>query len=379
LLYESDFEGSFPEIDARYAAAERALVRAHRELETQGIRLLVVLAPDKSDIYPEKLGPMPDGVPTVSLKSKQLYQRLLRAGVEVVDVEPALRAAKGAGPEPIYIRRDTHWSPAGARIAAGVVADRLAPWKQAESELVDRPGQKLERHGDLDINLRRAGRKSPGPEQGRFVGIRRRGGGTIKPDARSPVLVMGDSFTTFPYGHGLGFWVQLSGELGFAVRSIDQAGGGNTILKRFAQMPAKQREPVGVLVLLFTNCTIYEVELPEVPLLESPLPTEPMRGVSVTLLEDALRFDPKATTYTEAVVGVRASIDRGDGFPVVMQVYAPAMADRALLPAAGWAKGDTLTLDLLPTPPEDQAGVMVVEGDVDPALPVGYVPAEKSD
>jgi len=45
--------------------------------------------------------------------------------------------------------------------------------------------------------------------------------------------------------------------------------------------------------------------------------------------------------------------------------------------AAAWRKGDALTLNLLPQLPEAQAGVMVVEAQADPALPVGYVqPAE---
>jgi len=63
--------------------------------------------------------------------------------------------------------------------------------------------------------------------------------------------------------------------------------------------------------------------------------------------------------------------------PAVCKDFTPALRRAWVGAAAAWRKGDALTLNLLPQQPEAQAGVMVVEAQADPALPVGYVqPAE---
>ncbi len=111
------------------AEAERRLagwadaLRARRDwLAARGIRYVVLVAPDKSSIYPEFLPdfarrhPPPD------------YGALLRErlGDEfILDPTDAIVAAKPTTPH-LYFRLDTHWTDAGAFPAYRALGDRLA-------------------------------------------------------------------------------------------------------------------------------------------------------------------------------------------------------------------------------------------------------------
>jgi hypothetical protein len=86
-----------------------------------GTRYIVVFPPDKSSIYPEYL---PSGItlarPTML---ERLVPRLRAAGIEIVDVEPALLEAKKRAD--VYSYGDTHWTPFGAYAAYLVLAQAL--------------------------------------------------------------------------------------------------------------------------------------------------------------------------------------------------------------------------------------------------------------
>jgi hypothetical protein len=61
--------------------------------------------------------------------TEELLPALRRHGVETIDLftlfRDARRVESGSPPEPLYLAQDTHWTPAGARLAAGAVAARL--------------------------------------------------------------------------------------------------------------------------------------------------------------------------------------------------------------------------------------------------------------
>lgn len=370
LVYESDYTDTSG--DARYAKTEQALLRTDLELKSLGIRLIVVPAPDKCDIYPELIAPVPEHVPTVHLKSKQLYLRLLHAGVEVLDSERLLLEHKGKESSPLYMRRDTHWGPAAIRLVASAVAERLPGLQKESSDLIERTGQVHSWDGDLAANCKRAGGAAFGKEVHRTIGVARADGAPVGEDKDAPVLLLGDSYSAYPYNGYFAFWAFLSQRLGFEVAHIDRAGGGNAVLERLRNMPPARRDNIRVVVLLFTNCAIYENDFQQISLLDAPMAPEPLRNARVTLLADAPAINPRTVDYADAMAAIPATVDRGDAFPIPVSLSTPVLRKRSLLPAAGWRKGDIHILDLYVSPPDDRPGTMVIDVGTDPASPVMY-------
>lgn len=103
----------------------RVVQRLSDWFDANGSRLLVVLIPEKEQVYREIL-PAPHAEamrPSVELLSA-VAAELERRGVEVVDLYPLFRDATARG-ERVYWRDDTHWNDAGIAIAAQAVAERL--------------------------------------------------------------------------------------------------------------------------------------------------------------------------------------------------------------------------------------------------------------
>jgi hypothetical protein len=94
----------------------RAVVRFRDQLRERGVHLLVVPAPGKPAIYPERLTRRAAGRESaVRSPSEEFLEALRGRGVETVDLFAAFRAARRGSPaEPLYLARDTHWTPRGA-------------------------------------------------------------------------------------------------------------------------------------------------------------------------------------------------------------------------------------------------------------------------
>jgi hypothetical protein len=95
----------------------------HDWLASKGIRFVFVVAPDKSEIYPEHL---PDGVPAAPFTAlDQLMAALAgQSRFDFIDLRPLLKAAKAK--DEIYYKTDSHWNSLGAYLAlARVLQGRL--------------------------------------------------------------------------------------------------------------------------------------------------------------------------------------------------------------------------------------------------------------
>ena len=105
-------------------------VNVYRErqdrLAAQGIRYLIVLAPNKETVYPEFLPPQYNRVSPLN-RTDQLVHALETAGVAILDLRPALFAAKHGAL--LYYRTDTHWTTAGAFVGYIEIMNRLSKWK----------------------------------------------------------------------------------------------------------------------------------------------------------------------------------------------------------------------------------------------------------
>ena len=206
------------------------------QLKQRGIGLLLVPVPPKAAIYPEKVLPQCDlrgesGAPYLT----RFYDELRQNGVEVLDLAPLFLEQRESEHGPIFCRTDTHWSGNGCVVAAEAMAAKIrgtmsvprrreyaADWKEIQFT------------GDLVSLLPRDAAK-PGPEKAfvRVIGDKS-GGGSVQPDADSPLLLLGDSHTLVYHDfltEGAGLVDQLAHELGFAPDLIGTRGSGATAVR----------------------------------------------------------------------------------------------------------------------------------------------------
>ena len=103
------------------------VLKAKKEwLASRNIRYLLVVAPNKEEIYPEYL---PSSIRPTS-KEQFLDSILARlgaeSGVEVLDLREPMRRGKALGP--VYDRTDTHWSELGMFLGSNEIVSRLHQW-----------------------------------------------------------------------------------------------------------------------------------------------------------------------------------------------------------------------------------------------------------
>jgi hypothetical protein len=221
-----------------------AILAFRDQLAARGIHLVLMPAPNKESIYPERLsgraGPAPVAV---GRQTRQLLVRLREARVEVVDLFDVFRQAKheqaASGARALYLAQDTHWSPAGVALAATVAAERL----RARGWVA--PG--TVRYGLRPAPLRRGGdvvRMLQAPPIERLVGPETIPceqvflGDTGEPYKDTPdaeVLVLGDSFLRIyeqDEPGSAGFVAHLARRLGQPVTSLISDGGGATLVRQ---------------------------------------------------------------------------------------------------------------------------------------------------
>jgi len=189
----------------------RAIVHFRDQLKDRGIELLVMPVPGKPSIYPQKLwrtaGANGNRVTSPTL---QFIQKLSAQGVQVVDLFDQFSRARRENPgEDLYLAQDTHWTPAGAGIAAAALVEKFRSlgWAPAQSVSFTSRIVRVRRYGDIlemivppsrqdhtpyeDVECRQVldptGRGMTSSESERPGTYRYPGGG-------ASVLVLGDSF-----------------------------------------------------------------------------------------------------------------------------------------------------------------------------------------
>jgi hypothetical protein len=134
----------------------RGLTTLNEYLEQQGITLLIVVAPNKTSIYPEKL---PEELKTLPSPSRldTLISYLDENCIPTLDLRPALRTARQEGD--VYYKTDTHWNGYGAFVAYTTIIDvlgssypQLKPYQPADLNLETIDPAVREIPGMLDIN-----------------------------------------------------------------------------------------------------------------------------------------------------------------------------------------------------------------------------------
>ncbi|MBL9135657.1 MAG: hypothetical protein JNK85_07310 [Verrucomicrobiales bacterium] len=221
----------------------RAIVAWRDALATRGIQLLVLPVPNKESIYPDRLtsrNPPPPGV--LSPVTRDLFARLKSSGVEVVDLFALFSESRKRGEDvsaPLYLAQDSHWSPAGLRMAAQAVAHRLVErgWVSPGHHDFETEAAPIHRIGDMLLMLRsRALERRAQPESvacSKIVDARTRH--PCRDDPQSEVLVLGDSFLRIFESDepgAAGFLAHLAHELRRPIARLVADGGASTLVRQ---------------------------------------------------------------------------------------------------------------------------------------------------
>lgn len=143
LFTEEEFRQHFD----HQAVIDRAVIGIEdvsRRLAMRGIRLIFVPLPAKTDIYSDELQAGSNAAAMASLYD-DLLGRLRQVDITTVDAREALLAARADSQ--VFLRTDTHWTPAGAAVVAKAVVQQALGGNGEEFELVTAPSRKVE--GDL--------------------------------------------------------------------------------------------------------------------------------------------------------------------------------------------------------------------------------------
>jgi alginate O-acetyltransferase complex protein AlgJ len=131
--------------DLRFANAIDTIVGTAATLRTHDIHLVVALIPDKSRIYSEFLrGNRPAPVLGRYATARAL---MLEDGIDAPDLASALLKAREEAP--VFLERDTHWTPFGARAVAQTLAGSVRAHSQNRSEFEVTPAPAIAHSGDL--------------------------------------------------------------------------------------------------------------------------------------------------------------------------------------------------------------------------------------
>lgn len=220
-------------------------IRAFRDqLATRGIRLVVVPAPNKESIYPERLSSRARGLRTaVCPQTRELLERLRAAEVETVDLfrvfEEAKQRRNAPADQPLYLAQDSHWSPAGVELTARAVARRILERGWIEPGQIEYAGSPapVVRLGDVPRMLQVPQlERTWHPESVASVQVVRQDNGQpYLNDANAEVLVLGDSFLRIyeqDEPGAAGFIAHLAQELRQPVTSLVSDGGASTLVRQ---------------------------------------------------------------------------------------------------------------------------------------------------
>lgn len=211
-------------------------------LEARGIQLLIIPIPGKPSIYPEKLVAGFQGEPRSP--SLALLEDLKARGFHVVDLHTPLLKAKAAGVGELYLRRDTHWSPAGMEVAADAVAEAIRalgvlPAEGAGDTAVRYRAEdkEVERWGDIAEMTKVPERKSVWSVEK----VKARPvtdlmtGKPYADDVKSPVLWLGDSYSRIyqtDEPKAAGIIAHVAKRLNRPLASVVNDGGASTVVRQ---------------------------------------------------------------------------------------------------------------------------------------------------
>lgn len=257
--------------DSSVGQAALAVKAFRDDLGAHGIRLIVLVAPNKESVYPQWLtGFARPPTRVINADTRDFMKRCAADGVDVVDLFACYREVSRY---PYYLPQDTHWSPTGMAVAARAVASRIGRRSEARREARE---VTLATHGDL-IRMMRShvieANTAPMEINATQVSLPTN-------DAAASVLVLGDSFCRVLQNEApenAGFIAQLALELGEPVASIVMDGGGATLVRQELARRPQRLAGKKVVVWEFSerDLRLAQEGWPVVPLPPAPGGPEP--------------------------------------------------------------------------------------------------------
>jgi hypothetical protein len=120
-----------PEWEQSWQITERLLAQAAATAAQAGVSFVVVAAPSTFQVIPDDWRQLvresrrPQSDWDQDKPSQRLAEIAARRGLTLIDLLPALRAARDNGAAPLYFDRDKHWTPAGHEVVAQAIEARL--------------------------------------------------------------------------------------------------------------------------------------------------------------------------------------------------------------------------------------------------------------
>ncbi|ULH17482.1 hypothetical protein MF271_20715 (plasmid) [Deinococcus sp. KNUC1210] len=208
----------------------RYIRHVHDILHAQGVDLVVALLPAKSRIYADQVGSRRVPAQLVSQYSDFLRQ-LHQAGITAPDLLTAFQHARHTGSAALFLRTDTHWSPAGAALAAQTVAQtiRSTHTRLPPAQFATTLSRAQARSGDLLNYLPIDSHIGPSRDLTGTSSTERTdsgGGGLLLSSESLPVALVGTSYSARTKNNVWNFDGQLQQFLGSEVLNAAQEGKG---------------------------------------------------------------------------------------------------------------------------------------------------------
>ena len=359
---------------APQADPRKAIVQFHRQLAARGIRLVIVPAPPKAAIHPEKFSARCDGSEAPQNPSYgQFKTEMAVAGVLVFDPAEALLAAKRRTGRPQFLENDTHWRPEAMELAAGALKafiDEHVKLPPAPPAGYRRDAVKVANLGDIAVMLNLPkGQTIYCPQKVRIHQVLTKRHELWRPSRSADVLVLGDSFAnvysleTMGWGGSAGLIEQLSfllqRPLDRIARNDDGAFATRLILSRRL---ARGRDRLAGKRLLIWQFAARELAFGDWKLLPMKLGQArprrfivPASGeemvVSGTIQAISAAPKPARVPYRDHILAVYLTDLEGEKGPIRSTeavVYMWSMREKVLTPAARYRPGRRIKLRIRP-------------------------------
>ena len=219
----------------------QVLSSMNRQMAQRGIDLIVAPFPFKdlvnAPFFTDEFGPDAVAEPW----RYQMFEALLEAGIETIDLLPGLRAAWQASPRVYYNAVDSHPAEGALRVTARAIGERLARYslpRDLEKVWTQEVGFAIPRQAKFDAFPESAKTGTPyaatrifAPDGSPVLDWGRPG---------APVLLLCDSFGGVPDRYGVGaasLLPQIARETGIIAEKIERGGGGPQMMKFLSQYP----------------------------------------------------------------------------------------------------------------------------------------------
>jgi lysophospholipase L1-like esterase len=229
-----------------------AIQRFGDQLEEMGVELVLVPIPVKPMIYPEMISGGDDlEIAVTHRDAAEFYEQLRESGVKVLDLSENWMALKQRGAQ-VFLKQDTHWTPAAMQASAHWVARYLRQEMEVlvmlgDGKFADGESRDVASEGDLveKLDLPEGSRAFADEVAKNVTTVVDAAGNPVSIyDTTSPVVLLGDSFTNIfsdekmNWGADSGFAQHLAKELGLTVDTIAQNGQASTgVRKSLASRP----------------------------------------------------------------------------------------------------------------------------------------------